>query len=61
MVLMIILMVQMALCITDEKCRPVKEMVEFPPSEVLVPNYAYRNLLFVYPKDLNFTNRPGEP
>ncbi|KAF2358297.1 DHR-1 domain [Trinorchestia longiramus] len=43
----------------DEKCRPVKEVLEFPPTDVLVPHYNYRNLLYIYPKDLNFTNRPG--
>ncbi|XP_047738300.1 dedicator of cytokinesis protein 7 isoform X2 [Hyalella azteca] len=43
----------------DEKCRPVKEVLEFPPTDVLSPHYNYRNLLYIYPKDLNFTNRPG--
>ncbi|XP_068201997.1 dedicator of cytokinesis protein 7 isoform X2 [Palaemon carinicauda] len=42
-----------------EKCRPIKEVVEFPPREIYVPHYSYRNLLFVSPKDLNFNNRPG--
>ncbi|XP_076063961.1 dedicator of cytokinesis isoform X2 [Oratosquilla oratoria] len=42
-----------------EKCRPIKEVVELPPRDILVPNYSYRNLLFVSPKDLNFNNRPG--
>ncbi|KAK3891189.1 hypothetical protein Pcinc_004905 [Petrolisthes cinctipes] len=43
----------------DEKCRPIKEVVEFPPRDILVPHYYYRNLLYVSPKDLNFNNRPG--
>ncbi|XP_022240544.1 dedicator of cytokinesis protein 7-like isoform X2 [Limulus polyphemus] len=43
----------------DEKGRPTKELMEFPPKEVFVPHYVYQNLMFVYPKDLNFTNRPG--
>lgn len=43
----------------DEKCRPIKEIVEFPPRDIFVPHYSYRNLLFVSPKDLNFSNRPG--
>ncbi|CAM1319326.1 DOCK6 (predicted) [Pycnogonum litorale] len=43
----------------DDKGRPIKEILEFPSREVYVPHYTYRNLLFVYPKDLNFTNRPG--
>ncbi|XP_071517868.1 dedicator of cytokinesis protein 7 isoform X2 [Panulirus ornatus] len=42
-----------------EKCRPIKEILEFPPREIFVPHYYYRNLLFVSPKDLNFSNRPG--
>ena len=25
-----------------------------------MPNYQFRNLLFICPKDLNFTNRGGE-
>ena len=44
----------------DTKTRPTKEIVEFPPREVFVPNYQFRNLLYVCPKDLNFTNRSGE-
>ncbi|KAG0718405.1 Dedicator of cytokinesis protein 7 [Chionoecetes opilio] len=43
----------------DEKCRPIKEMVEFPPRDILVPHYFCRNLLFIAPKELNFNNRPG--
>ena len=43
----------------DEKGRPTKELLEFPLKEILKPHYVFRNLLFVYPKSLNFTNRPG--
>nr|CAH7724340.1 unnamed protein product [Callosobruchus chinensis] len=43
----------------DEKCRPTKEMLEFPVKEILTPHYTYRNLLFVRPKELNFSNRTG--
>ncbi|CAG9827394.1 unnamed protein product [Diabrotica balteata] len=43
----------------DEKSRPTKELLEFPIKELLVPYYTYRNLLFVSPKDLNFSNRTG--
>ena len=32
----------------------------FSPREVLVPNYQFRNLLYICPRDLNFTNRSGE-
>lgn len=42
---------------TDDKIRPTKELVEFPPREVYSPFYTYRNLLYVYPKNLNFANR----
>ncbi|KAJ9574920.1 hypothetical protein L9F63_007939, partial [Diploptera punctata] len=43
----------------DEKGRPTKEVVEIPPREVFVPHYLYRNLLFVYPKEVNFASRAG--
>ncbi|XP_022913566.1 dedicator of cytokinesis protein 7 [Onthophagus taurus] len=43
----------------DDKCRPVKELLEFPVKEILTPHYVYRNLLFVNPKELNFSNRTG--
>lgn len=44
----------------DFKSRPSKEILEFPAREQLVPNYQFRNLLYICPKDLNFTNRSGE-
>uniref|UniRef100_A0A3B4ZF89 Dedicator of cytokinesis 8 n=1 Tax=Stegastes partitus TaxID=144197 RepID=A0A3B4ZF89_9TELE len=37
--------------------RPIKEVLEFPSSEVYVPHNIYRNLLYVYPQRLNFVNR----
>ncbi|XP_071439283.1 dedicator of cytokinesis protein 7 [Hetaerina americana] len=43
----------------DEKGRPTKEILEFPSREVFIPHYTYRNVLFVYPKDLNFAGRAG--
>lgn len=43
----------------DEKGRPTKEILELPVKEIYIPHYSYRNLLFVYPRDVNFTNRPG--
>ncbi|XP_076269946.1 dedicator of cytokinesis isoform X1 [Rhynchophorus ferrugineus] len=43
----------------DEKCRPTKELLEFPVKEILTPHYVYRNLLFVNLKELNFSNRAG--
>ena len=45
--------------ISDEKNKIIKEVLEFPSKEVYVPHYLYRNLLYVYPKELNFTGRAG--
>lgn len=44
---------------TDDNARPIKELLEFPVKEVHIPHYTYRNLLFVSPKELNFSNRAG--
>ena len=44
----------------DLKSRPTKEILEFSPRDVLVANYQFRNLLYICPRDLNFTNRSGE-
>lgn len=44
----------------DLKSRPTKEIYEFSSRDGLIPNYQFRNLLYVCPKDLNFTNRSGE-
>ena len=44
----------------DLKTRPTKEILEFSSKEPLIANYQFRNLLYVCPKDLNFTNRAGE-
>ncbi|XP_069126839.1 dedicator of cytokinesis protein 7-like isoform X2 [Argopecten irradians] len=43
----------------DEKNRPTKEILEFPSREVYNPYSTYRNLLYIYPKSLNFANRQG--
>lgn len=43
----------------DDKTRPVKEILEFPPTPIYNPHYLYRNLLFVSPKELNFSARAG--
>ncbi|CAL8249273.1 unnamed protein product [Merluccius merluccius] len=43
--------------LAEKNIRPVKEVLEFPSSEVFVPHSIYRNLLFVYPQRLNFVNR----
>lgn len=43
----------------DEKGRATKEILEFPPREMFIPHYSYRNLLYVSPKELNFAGRTG--
>ncbi|XP_030623318.1 dedicator of cytokinesis protein 8 [Chanos chanos] len=43
--------------VAEKSLRPVKEVLEFPSSEVYVPHSIYRNLLYVYPLRLNFTSR----
>lgn len=43
----------------DEKTRPIKEILELPSLPILNPHYIYRNLLFVSPKELNFSARAG--
>uniref|UniRef100_A0A8C6PNT8 Dedicator of cytokinesis 8 n=1 Tax=Nothobranchius furzeri TaxID=105023 RepID=A0A8C6PNT8_NOTFU len=43
--------------VAEKNIRPVKEVLEFPSSEVYVPHNIYRNLLFIYPLKLNFVNR----
>uniref|UniRef100_A0AAZ3Q662 Dedicator of cytokinesis 8 n=1 Tax=Oncorhynchus tshawytscha TaxID=74940 RepID=A0AAZ3Q662_ONCTS len=43
--------------LAEKNVRPVKEVLEFPSSEVYVPHSTYRNLLYIYPQRLNFVNR----
>ncbi|XP_065923700.1 dedicator of cytokinesis protein 7 isoform X2 [Magallana gigas] len=43
----------------DEKTRPTREILEFPSREIYNPHTVYRNLLYVYPRSLNFSNRQG--
>ncbi|XP_078541005.1 dedicator of cytokinesis protein 6 isoform X8 [Lissotriton helveticus] len=43
----------------DPRIRPTKEVLEFPAREVYAPYTTYRNLLYVYPHSLNFSNRQG--
>lgn len=40
---------------SDENIRPIKEVLEFPIAPIFNPHYAYRNLLYISPKELNFT------
>ncbi|XP_023620336.1 dedicator of cytokinesis protein 8 isoform X3 [Myotis lucifugus] len=42
---------------SENRTRPHKEILEFPIREVYVPHTVYRNLLYVYPQRLNFTNK----
>lgn len=41
---------------TDDTRRPIKELLEFPPREIFLPHTSYRNLLYLYPLALNFSN-----
>ncbi|KAM3925869.1 dedicator of cytokinesis protein 6 isoform 3-T3 [Leptodactylus fuscus] len=43
----------------DPRVRPTKEILEFPPRDVFSPYTSYRNLLYVYPRCLNFSSRQG--
>uniref|UniRef100_A0A672S116 Dedicator of cytokinesis 8 n=1 Tax=Sinocyclocheilus grahami TaxID=75366 RepID=A0A672S116_SINGR len=43
--------------VSEKNPRAVKEVLEFPSSEVYVPHNIYRNLVYVYPLRLNLTNR----
>lgn len=56
---MYVRIIRIALYIADENNKIIKEVLEFPLKEVYVPNYLYRNLLYVYPKELNFAARTG--
>lgn len=43
----------------DDKARPIKEILEFPSLPLFNPHYIYRNLMYVSPKELNFSARTG--
>ncbi|XP_068130411.1 dedicator of cytokinesis protein 6 isoform X6 [Hyperolius riggenbachi] len=43
----------------DPRVRPTKEILEFSPREVYSPYSSYRNLLYVYPRSLNYSSRQG--
>ncbi|XP_060799164.1 dedicator of cytokinesis protein 7-like [Neoarius graeffei] len=43
----------------DVRVRPTKEVLEFPARYVYTPHTTYRNMLYVYPKSLNFSSRQG--
>uniref|UniRef100_A0A670ZX89 Dedicator of cytokinesis 6 n=1 Tax=Pseudonaja textilis TaxID=8673 RepID=A0A670ZX89_PSETE len=43
----------------DLRVRPTKEILEFPVREVYIPHTTYRNLLYIYPQNLNFSSRQG--
>jgi len=43
----------------DDKTRPTKEILEFPSLPIYNPHYSYRNILYVSPKELNFSARAG--
>ena len=35
----------------------VKDLLEFPSKEIYEPNYEYLNLMYLYPLQVNFSNR----
>uniref|UniRef100_A0A8C5LM28 Dedicator of cytokinesis 8 n=1 Tax=Leptobrachium leishanense TaxID=445787 RepID=A0A8C5LM28_9ANUR len=41
----------------ESRIRPTKEILEFPVKEVYVPHTTYRNILYVYPQRVNFSNK----
>ncbi|XP_076859733.1 dedicator of cytokinesis protein 8 isoform X2 [Brachyhypopomus gauderio] len=43
--------------VPEKTVRPIKEVLEFPSSDVYVPHSIYRNLLYVYPQRLNIGSR----
>lgn len=43
----------------DENARPTREILEFPVIPIHNPHYGYRNLLYISPKELNFSARAG--
>ena len=43
----------------EKNLRPTKEILEFPLLPIFNPHYAYRNLLYISPKELNFSTRAG--
>lgn len=46
-------------CIEEKNLRPTKEVLEFPLLPIFNPHYAYRNLLYISFKELNFSTRAG--
>lgn len=46
-------------CMEEKNLRPIKEVLEFPLLPIFNPHYAYRNLLYISPKELNFSTRAG--
>lgn len=46
-------------CMEEKNLRPTKEVLEFPLLPIFNPHYAYRNLLYISPKELNFSQRVG--
>lgn len=43
----------------EKNLRPTKEVLEFPLLPIFNPHYAYRNLLYISTKELNFSTRAG--
>lgn len=45
--------------VEEKNLRPTKEVLEFPLLPIFNTHYAYRNLLYISPKELNFSTRAG--
>jgi hypothetical protein len=45
--------------VEEKNLRPTKEILEFPVLPVFNTHYAYRNILYISPKELNFSTRTG--
>lgn len=37
----------------------MKEVLEFPLQPIYIPHFSYRNLLYICPRELNFSSRAG--
>lgn len=46
-------------CMEEKNLRPTKEILEFPLLPIFNPHYAFRNLLYISLKELNFSTRAG--
>jgi hypothetical protein len=45
--------------VEEKNSRPVKEVLEFPIMPIFNTHYSFRNILYISPKELNFSTRAG--